>query len=248
MGEVVTIASRKGGSGKTTTTQAIGAELQRRGKSVLLVDLDAQMNLTASMDAKPTGYNATQLFEEDIPPAQTIQHTHNGDIIAGSRLLAGADVVLQDDRELSRALDHLRSSYDYIIIDTPATYGKITRNALAASTSVLITSEAATFSLQGLAELVEIIEQVRKTTNPDLKLRGVVVTKYSGRSNKVKELLQTLAESTKKLGAEVIGEPIRATDKVVEAQQARQNLTEYAPRCTAALGYRGIVDNIVEWK
>ena len=246
MAEVITILSRKGGTGKTTTAQSLAAALRQKGKTVLLIDLDAQANLTTSMNAKPTGYNITHLLERSVRPAEAIQSTDNGDIITASKFLSAADMVIENDNELSDALAPLTPLYDYMIIDTPANYGKLTRNALAASTSAIITAEAATYSRESLAEVVEIVEQL-KTVNPALKLRGVIVTKYAGRSNKVKRILEDIRQEAAALHAPVIEPPIRLTDKVIEAQDERRNLTEYAPKSTAAQCYNEIADIIIKW-
>ena len=246
MKEVIAIISRKGGTGKTTTAQSIGAALQKKRAKVLLVDLDAQRNLTASMGAKFTGYNITHLLEGTAKAADVIQHTDNGDIITGSPFLAGADLALTGDNEIKNAIRPLLSLYDYIIFDTPANYGKLTRNALAASTSAVITAQAATYSLQGLNEVVDIVDQM-KPLSPALELRGVIITIYSGRSNKVKALLEDLRKAAKKAGTKVIEPPIRATDKVAEAQDAQKNLIDYAPKSTAAECYAKIADKIYKW-
>lgn len=246
MAEVITILSRKGGTGKTTTCQSLAAALRSKSKTVLLVDLDAQMNLTNGMDAKPTGYNITQLLEESAKPADVIQTTKNGDIITASKFLAAADAVIESDNELTRALAPVRNQYDYIIIDTPANYGKLTRNALAASTAAIITAEASKYSIDGLAEVVDIVRQL-KNINPALILRGVIITKYAGRSNKVKEILNDITQEAAALGSSVIGPPVRLTDKVIEAQDARRNLTEYAPKSTAAQCYDEIAEEILKW-
>lgn len=243
MKEIITIISRKGGTGKTTTAQALGGALQKYGARVLLIDLDAQRNLSAAMGAKPTGLNVTHLLEGSGQAAQVIQHTANGDIITGSPFLAGADIAMTSDKELKRALFPLLPEYDYIIIDTPPNYGKLTRNALAAATSAIITAQAATFSIQGLSELMEIVEQI-KTINEGLQLRGVIITNYSGRSNKVKQMLEDIKTAAASLGTEVLEPPIRSTDKVTEAQAAKMNLTEYAPRSTAGRGYMEIAEQL----
>ena len=246
MAEIITILSRKGGTGKTTTAQSISGALQKKKKSVLLIDLDAQGNLTASMNAPATGYNVTQLLEKNIKPAQAIRKTDNGDIITASRFLTAADLVMESDKELNRAIEPIKPLYDYIIIDTPANYGRLTRNALAASTSAIITAEASKYSKDGLTEIIDIINQI-KDINPALVLRGVIVTKYAGRSNEVKKILEEMRTEADKLGAPIIDPPIRLTDKVIEAQNARRNLAEYAPRSTAAKCYDEITEKILKW-
>ena len=246
MKEVITIISRKGGTGKTTTAQAISGGIRSNGGRVLLIDLDAQRNLSMSMNAKPTGYNITHLLEGTATAADAVQHTPNGDIITGSAFLAGADLALTSDTELKKAIEPLLSEYDYIIIDTPASYGKLTRNALTASTAVLITSQAASYSAQGLADVVGLVNQIQ-TVNKGLHLKGVIITNYTGRSNHVKRKLEEIKEEARRLGTEVLEPPIRATDKVTEAQEARANLKDFAPNCTASKCYDEITEQVLNW-
>lgn len=246
MKEVIAIVSRKGGSGKTTTAQAISAALRAKGDRVLLIDLDAQCNLSAAMGADLDGINGTQLFEPGANVRHAIQHTSNGDIIAGSKFFAGADLIIKNNKEIKKALTPLLPEYDYIIFDTPATYGRLTTNALTAATSALITVEAAPFSYQGIDELTDVIAQIREA-NKALNLRGIVITKYDGRSKAARRNLDDFRAKAQQIGTSVIDPPIRATAKVFEAQGERRNLNDYAPRSTAAQDYNSIAEVIHKW-
>ena len=244
MGEIIAICSRKGGTGKTTTAQTLADGIRRAGFSVLLVDLDSQHNLTAAMGADPSGLNSTDLFDITTRPARLIQHTSNGDIIAGSDDLAAGDAVLTDNSQLKKALRPFIKDYDYIIIDTPASYGRLTMNALTAATQVIITTEPATFSADGLAILAKIIKQIRRN-NKNLSIRGVIVTRCDSRSNEVKATIDEIRAAALEMKTQVIEPPIRATSKVFEAQRHKQNLFDYAPRSTAALDYKEVVKVIL---
>ena len=246
MKEIIAIISRKGGTGKTTTAQSLAAALIHKGYTALLIDLDAQRNLTAATGAKFTGLNITDLLTGSATAEETIQHTQNGDIITASPFLAGADIAMNSDKELKDAIQPLFKKYDYILIDTPPNYGKLTRNALTAATSAIITLQAATFSFQGLEEAARAVDQI-KPINPDLKLRGVIITNYAGKSNKVKNLLEDLRTQAKKYNTVVLDPPIRATDKVTEAQAEQINIIDYAPKSTAAQCYLAIADIIEQW-
>lgn len=236
MKEVVTIVSRKGGTGKTTTAQCLGAALQLAGDRVLLIDLDAQANLTAAMGAEPGGFNVTDLFDGSAQPSRIVQHTTNGDIITGCAELAAGDVELKSNDQLKKAIKPLLKEYDYLIIDTPASYGRLTMNALTAATSAIITLEPATFSTQGVDELAGIVKQIRRA-NKRLNVRGILVTRCDGRSNEVKRTIAEIKDAAARIHTRLIEPPIRATAKVFEAQRHRQNLTDYAPRSTAARDY-----------
>ena len=241
MGEVIAICSRKGGTGKTTTAQTLADGIRRAGHSVLLVDLDSQHNLTAAMGGDPGGLNSTDLFNVfETKPTRLIQHTDNGDIIAGSGDLAAGDVMIKSNDELKQGLRPFKKLYDYIIIDTPASYGRLTMNALAAATQVIITTEPATFSADGLAELAKIIKQIRRN-NKKMKLRGIIVTRCDARSNEVKNTIEEIRGEAATIGTEVIEPPIRSTSKVFEAQRRKLNLFDYAPRSTAADDYKQVI-------
>lgn len=245
MGEIIAICSRKGGTGKTTTAQTLADGIRRAGYSVLLVDLDSQHNLTAAMGADPGGLNSTDMFDIRIRPACIIQHTANGDIIAGSKALAAGDTELTDNDQLKKALRPFIKDYDYIIIDTPASYGRLTMNALTAATQAIITTEPATFSADGLAELAAIIKQIRRN-NKNLKLRGIIVTRCDARSNEVKQTIAEIKKAAAKMKTEVLEPPIRATAKVFEAQRRHVNLFDYAPRSTAAEDYKQIAKVLLD--
>ena len=240
MKEIIAIVSRKGGTGKTTTAQTLADGIRRAGYRVLLIDLDSQHNLTAAMGADPGGLNSTDLFDISTRPARLIQHTANGDIIAGSDDLAAGDAVLTDNDQLKKALKPFIKDYDYIIIDTPASYGRLTMNALTAATQAIITTEPATFSADGLATLTKIIKQIRRN-NKKLSIRGIIVTRCDARSNEVKQTIEEIRAAAADIGTEVIEPPIRATAKVSSAQRHRQNLFDYAPRSTAADDYKKII-------
>ena len=239
MGEIIAITSRKGGTGKTTTAQAIADGIRRAGYTVLLIDLDSQHNLTAAMGADPAGRNSTDLFNINARPAELIQHTDNGDIIAGSNWLAAADTILTDNEQLKAALKPFSKKYDYIIIDTPASYGRLTMNTLTAATSAIITLQPATFSADGLEELAATIKQIKRT-NKKLVIRGIIITRCDSRSNEVKNTIEEIRAAAADIGTEVLG-AIRATSKVSSAQRHRQNLYDYAPKSTAALDYAEVV-------
>ena len=245
MKEVITIVSRKGGTGKTTTAQTLANGIRNAGNKVLLIDLDSQHNLTSSMGASPDGLNATDLFDMDKPPAQLIQHTENGDIIAGSNDLAAGDVILTDNTQLKKAIKPFYKLYDYIVIDTPASYGRLTMNALTAATQAIITTEPATFSADGLTDLKQIIKQIRRN-NTKLKLRGIIITRCDSRSNAVKETVEEIKAAATAMGTEVLEPPIRATAKVFEAQRAKCNLLDYKPKeNNAAADYEQIIKVIL---
>ena len=244
MNEIIASISRKGGSGKTTTALCIADQLRRRGKSVLIIDLDAKRNASKAMGADLTQASVINLFD-GAKLAEVVQHTSNGDIVPGSIYLNAADAVLTNNHELKKALQRGGEQYEYILIDCPDTPGRLTSNALTAATSALITVRAEAFSYDGIDDLTATIDQA-KETNSNLKIRGIVVTAYDGRSNEAKKQLAVFRIKAAEIGTQVIEPPIRATSKVYEAQGRRVNLSDYAPRSTAAQDYKTIVDKLLE--
>ena len=145
MSKALAIINQKGGVGKSTTALAIGAGLSLKGYSVLFIDLDAQGNLSYTLGADTKGYNAMGVLERPETAKEEIQHTPQGDIIASSPKLAGADKLLEEtgkEYRLKEALDSLQGAYDYIIVDTPPALGILTINALTACTGAIIPAQA----------------------------------------------------------------------------------------------------------
>ena len=244
MSEIIASISRKGGSGKTTTALCIADQLRRRGKAVLIIDLDAKRNASKAMGADLTQASVINLFD-GAKLAEVVQHTSNGDVVPGSVYLNAADAVLTNNHELKKALQRGGEQYEYILIDCPDTPGRLTSNALTAATSAIITVRAEAFSYDGIDDLTATIDQA-KETNSNLKIRGIVVTAYDGRSNEAKNQLAAFRKKAAEIGTQVIEPPIRATSKVYEAQGRRVNLSDYAPRSTAAQDYKTIVDKLLE--
>lgn len=243
MSETIAFISRKGGSGKTTSCLCIADQLRRRGRSALVIDLDAKRNSSKAMGADLSQPNVTNLLD-GAKLSEVVQHTDCGDVVAGSIYLNAADAILTNNHELKKALQRSGSRYEYILIDCPDTPGRLTGNALAAATSAIITVRAEAFSYDGIDDLSATIEQAKETNN-NLNVRGIIVTAYDGRSNEAKRLLAAFREKAAEIGTQVIEPPIRATSKVWESQGRRTNLSEYAPKSTAAQDYKSIVDTLL---
>jgi len=191
-GRIVAIANQKGGVGKTTTAINVATSLALQGRSVLLVDVDPQGNLTSGVGLKGQRAEAGTAYEAlmgegaadmFILPTQ-VQHLF---LIPADRNLTGAEIemVPMPDRErrLQRVLDPLRSRFEFVFIDCPPSLGLLTLNALVAGDAVLIPLHCEYFALEGLADLVGTMRRVRGALNPSLDIEGVLLTMYDDRTN-----------------------------------------------------------------
>ena len=184
MSRVIAISNHKGGVGKTTSALNIGAGLNSLGKKILLVDLDPQANLSQSLGITEPEINIYGALRGRYP-LQPVEITEGLDLIPSTLDLSGAEVELTGEagREyiLKELIDPLRSSYDFILIDSPPSLGLLTINAFTASDEVYIPLQAQYLALQGLTKLLEVVDKIQRRLNKDLTIGGVFITQYDGR-------------------------------------------------------------------
>ncbi len=201
MGKIIAIANQKGGVGKTTTTVNLAASLGVLEKKVLLIDADPQANATSGLgiDVDMVKVGSYQLLEHTATAEECIIKTTapNVDIIPAHIDLVAIEIELVDkeDREymLKKAVSHLKSSYDFILIDCAPSLGLITLNALTAADAVIIPIQCEYFALEGLGKLLNTIKSVQKIHNEDLDIEGLLLTMFDSRlrlSNQVVEEVQ----------------------------------------------------------
>ena len=244
---IITVSNQKGGTGKSTTAAAIATGAAYKGKKALAIDLDPQSNLSFVMGANPLDVGAYELMTQNATPAQLIQHTSQGDVIAGSLLLAAADTILKDDARvyaLKMAIKPLKSRYDVIVIDTPPTLGTLLINALAASDKVIIPLQADVLSLQGLYQLTQTIRKAQSDYNKGLTIAGILYTRHSSRTLIARDIIDTMGKKAAELKIPVLKTTIRDGVAVREAQTLRKSLFEYAPKSKPARDYLDLLDEI----
>lgn len=252
MSKVIAIINQKGGVGKSTTAAAIGAGLLLRGLRVLFVDLDAQGNLSYSLSADATGLtglSSLDVLEGRAEALKAVQHTGQGDIIASSPALAGADTVLTQvgkEYRLREALEGLESAYDVIIVDTPPALSILTINALTACEGCIVPAQPDMYSLQGIQQLYGTLQTVRKYCNPSLKVMGILLTRYNGRAVISREIAEMLEETASKMETRLYHTRIRECTALKEAQAVKESIFSYAPRSNASADYRALIDEIME--
>lgn len=247
--KIYAIINQKGGVGKSTTALAIGAGLKIKGCSVLYIDLDAQGNLSYTLGATTQGYNAMGVLQRPETAAQEVQHLPQGDIIASSPALAGADTILAEtgkEFRLKEALENLSTNYDYCIIDTPPALGILTINALTACNGVIIPAQADIYSLQGISQLGNTLQTVKKYCNSSLAVLGIVLTRYNTRSIISKEVTELIEKVAEELGTKLYKTKIKECTALKEAQAVKQDIFNYAPKSNAAADYKALVNEILE--
>ncbi|MBO4495384.1 MAG: ParA family protein, partial [Clostridiales bacterium] len=198
MGYVISIVNQKGGVGKTTTAVNLGSFLAAKRKKVLILDLDPQGNATSGygfdkMELENTVYDLL-VNEENIE--NVIQHTNvkNVDMCPTNINLAGAEVELVSaiSREtiLKRAIEPIVDDYDYIIIDCPPSLGLLTINALSACEGVIVPIQGEYYALEGLTQLIDTINMIKKKLNPVVGILGVVITMFDSRTQLTKQVVE----------------------------------------------------------
>lgn len=245
--EVIAVINQKGGVGKSTTAHAIGAGLTLKGYRVLYIDLDAQGNLSYTLGANTGGLTAMELLQGKSPQA-TIQRTEQGDAIASSPSLAGADTIITatgKEYRLREALEPLKKNYDYCIIDTPPALGILTINALTACTGAIIPAQADIYSLQGISQLHSTIETVKRYCNPALSIKGIVLTRYNSRAIISREVADMIEQTAGQLQTKLYKAKIRECTAIKEAQATQQSIYSYAPRSNATTDYTALIDEIL---
>ena len=190
MGEVIVITSGKGGVGKTTTAVNLSALLAKKGKKVLLIDTDPQGNATSGVGVdKTVSFSVYDVLVDDVEIENTLQLTEmkNLEVCPSNINVAGAEVQLvsKENREykLKKKIEKIKNDYDYVIIDCPPSLGLVTLNAFTASDSVLIPIQCEYYALEGLGQLINTINLVKKRLNKELVIEGALLTMYDARTN-----------------------------------------------------------------
>lgn len=248
--KTIAIANEKGGAGKTSTAAALWYWMNRHGRKTLAVDLDPQGNLSLIADAATEGPTALGALLREIPAADAIQHTEQGDIIAASPVQNKADTVLTQlgrERRLKEALDTVADGYEYAIVDTSPYLGILTINALAAADTVVIPAQADLFSVHGIGQLADCIKDVRSyCNNPSLQVDGILLTRYTDRANLSKAIRGELAAKAEEMGGRLYESAIREAIAVKEAQVKHQSIFDYAPSAKVTVDYEAFCEEFLK--
>ncbi|QOR34096.1 ParA family protein [Clostridium sp. 'deep sea'] len=247
---IYALANQKGGVGKTTTAVNLSACLAKQGKKVLLVDIDPQGNSTSGLgirkhDLKYCIYN---VLIDDYPLEMVIKKTEidNLDIVPATLNLAGAEIELvpmfSRESKLDDALEYVKDTYDYILIDCPPSLGLLTFNAFTAATDVLIPIQCEFYALEGLSQLINSINLARQYLNKNLNIGGVVLTMYDSRT----KLSQEVAEEVKKYFPDkIFNTIIHRNVRLSEAPSHGKPIISYDINSSGAMAYTELAREVI---
>lgn len=250
MGKVISIANQKGGVGKTTTSVNISTILAKKGKKVLLIDTDPQGNATSGLGIEKNFENSVyDVIIGDTKVEDAILETEikNLKICPSNINLAGAEVelvsMISREYRLKEKLEEVKEKFDYIIIDCPPSLGLITLNAFTSSNSVLIPVQCEYYALEGLGQLINTIELVKKHLNKELEIEGAVLTMYDARTNLSNQVVK---EVKNYFGEKVYKTVIPRNVRLSEAPSFGMPITIYDPRSKGAKCYDKLVKEIIK--
>ena len=249
--KVFVVANQKGGIGKTTTATNLAGILSKRAKT-LLIDADPQGNSSSTYQAQikdvATLYDV-MIDSDKLPIDEAIQHLENGDIVASDPLLSKAEKMLDGDVEgfyrLKDAIDEL-DGYEYVVIDTAPSLNVIMYNCLIAADEVIIPLTEDAYARQGISQLYDTIMAVKRRQNSALKIAGLLLVKYAGRSNLERTTREEISGQAKEMGTKLFDTAIRECVKTKEAQEKKKLLIDYAPKCNTMIDYMEFVEELLK--
>ena len=250
MGKVISVANQKGGVGKTTTTVNLSTLLAKKGKKVLLIDTDPQGNATSGLGVTKELENSVyDILVGETTFEETIQETavKNLKVCPSNISLAGAEVelvsMMSREQRLKVKLDMIKDKFDYILIDCPPSLGLITLNAFTASDSVLIPVQCEYFALEGLGQLLNTVNLVKKHLNKNLEIEGALLTMYDARTNLSNQVVK---EVKKYFEDKVYKTVIPRNVRLSEAPSYGMPISIYDPKSKGAKAYEKFTKELLK--
>lgn len=246
----IVIANSKGGVSKTTTTNAMSAGLGQLGYKVLAIDLDPQGNLSDTVHLENTENRTVyEMMKGEIKASEVIQRGKYFDIIPSNLDLASADLeITQTGKEyrLNEQLEKIEDEYDFIIMDTPPSLGILTVNAFTYADEVIIPTTAGIFATSGIKQLYQSIQTVKKYTNPNLEIGGILFTKYDKRTIITSDIRKLTEMYSKQIEANIFETHIRASVMVEEAQANRIDIFSYNEKNNVSIDYKKFIQEYLD--
>lgn len=248
MPRIFALANQKGGVAKTTSVISLGTALSEEGYRTLLVDLDPQAALTFSAGLDPDSLEATihDVLLGRLPIAKVILQTEDADVAPSNIDLAGAEIFLLTktgrEYELQRCLEEVERDYDAVFIDCAPSLGILTINALTAADEVIIPFQCEALSQRGVSQLIDTINDVRRYTNRQLRIRGILPTMYDPRTTHSRQVLEEIAG---RYAIPVFEPPIRKSIRFAEAPARGRSILKVTPNHPGAEAYRQIARSLM---
>ncbi len=249
--DITAVVNQKGGVGKSTTAVNLGAALARKGKKVLIIDIDPQGNATSGLGVDKSELEhsiyelllGSQQFETLVKDLDE----DNLNLLPSSIDLAGAQIELVSqisrEKKLAQELEGRLTDYDYALIDCPPSLGLLTLNALSAADDIIIPIQCEYYALEGLGQLLDTVELVQNNLNPSLKIRGVLLTMYDARTN----LSSQVSEEVEKFFSDRLYETVIPRNvRLSEAPSFGQSIFAYDPSSRGAKAYSQLAEEVLE--